>query len=175
MRTCDANCTSNPLCGLNSVSFATVILCRSPAWSASYIPPYGVVPSLYKHFSTLRTTRLVSLSGNAQELTDCLALDLHIGITGWVCDDRAERGGAELASLLPTIPSDRLMIETDAPYLIPRTIKPAKSRPNRNEPALLPHVLAQVAASLGQSEESVAARSTAVAAKFFRLPADVLG
>eukprot|EP00955_Chlamydomonas_euryale_P085662 364133-Chlamydomonas_euryale.AAC.6 len=40
-----------------------------------------------------------------------------------VCDDRPERGGAELAALLQSIPPDRLMIETDAPYLTPRTIK----------------------------------------------------
>lgn len=58
-----------------------------------------------------------------------------------ICDERPERGGAELASLLPSIPKDRLMIETDAPYLVPRTIKPNKARPGRNEPALLPHVL----------------------------------
>ena len=42
---------------------------------------------------------------------------------GRICDDRADRGGAELAALLPLIPVNRLMIETDAPYLTPRTIK----------------------------------------------------
>ena len=61
-------------------------------------------------------------TGSPEELRQCLALDLHIGITGWVCDERPERGGAELASLLPLIPVDRLMIETDAPYLTPRSI-----------------------------------------------------
>lgn len=39
-----------------------------------------------------------------------------------VCDDRPEKGAAELAALLPLIPEDRLMIETDAPYLTPRSI-----------------------------------------------------
>ena len=48
-----------------------------------------------------------------------------------VCDDRADRGGAELAQLLHLIPPDKLMIETDGPYLVPRTIKPAKARPRR--------------------------------------------
>lgn len=109
-------------------------------------------------------------TGNQEELQQCLDLGLCIGITGWVCDDRPERGGAELSSLLPTIPADRLMLETDAPYLVPRTIVPAKARPNRNEPALLPHVLAAVAAALGQTEEEVAQRTTNVAKKFFRLP-----
>ena len=48
-----------------------------------------------------------------------------------VCDDRPDRGGAELAQLLQLIPPDKLMIETDGPYLVPRTIKPAKARPGR--------------------------------------------
>ncbi len=51
-----------------------------------------------------------------------LDLDLYVGITGWVCDERPERGGAELARLLTSIPTERLMIETDAPYLTPRSI-----------------------------------------------------
>ncbi len=108
-------------------------------------------------------------TGNGHELKECLELGLCIGITGWVCDDRPERGGAELAALLPSIPADRLMIETDAPYLAPRSIKPAKARPHRCEPALLPHVLAKVADALGQSEEEVAARTTAVAKRVFGL------
>jgi len=65
---------------------------------------------------------------------------LHLGAYR-ICDDRPERGGAELASLLSSIPHDKLMIETDAPYLVPRTIKPNKARPSRNEPALLSYVL----------------------------------
>ncbi|KIZ05800.1 hypothetical protein MNEG_2154 [Monoraphidium neglectum] len=113
-------------------------------------------------------------TGNEQELRDCLGLGLCIGITGWVCDDRPERGGAELAALLRDIPDGRLMIETDAPYLVPRTIKPSKARPHRNEPSLLPHVLAQVAASLGRGEAEVAEATSRAAAQFFGLPAEVL-
>jgi TatD DNase family protein len=114
-------------------------------------------------------------TGNGQELRECLELGLHIGITGWVCDERPERGGAELASLLPTIPPDRLMIETDAPYLTPRTIQPAKARPHRNEPALLPYVLETVAAALGEEPEAVARRTSGVAAQFFGIPAELGG
>jgi TatD DNase family protein len=62
------------------------------------------------------------------------------------------------------------MIETDAPYLVPRTIKPNKARPGRNEPALLPHVLHAVAAALGQAPHLVAARTTRNACNFFGLP-----
>ncbi len=113
-------------------------------------------------------------TGNGQELRECLDLGLHIGITGWVCDERPERGGTELSALLSTIPRDRLMIETDAPYLTPRTIVPSKARPHRNEPALLPYVLDAVSAALGEDREEVARRTSGVAARFFGLaPADV--
>ena len=113
-------------------------------------------------------------TGSADELRECVALGLHIGITGWVCDDRPERGGAELAALLPSIPPGRLMIETDAPYLVPRTLKPAKARPHRNEPALLPHVLKAVAASLGRPEADVARETSRTAVAFFGLPESLL-
>ncbi|KAK9842675.1 hypothetical protein WJX74_000525 [Apatococcus lobatus] len=111
-------------------------------------------------------------TGNKAELESLLALDCYIGITGWVCDDRPHRGGAELAALLPQIPPDRLMIETDAPYLTPRTIKPNRIRPSRNEPALLPHVLNQVAQALGKSLEEVATQTTHTANRVFSLRLD---
>ncbi|KAG2443084.1 hypothetical protein HYH02_009498 [Chlamydomonas schloesseri] len=114
-------------------------------------------------------------TGSADELRAFLAMDMYIGITGWICDDRPERGGAELAALLPSIPRHRLMIETDAPYLVPRTIKPSKARPGRNEPALLPHVLQAAAAALGVSPEELGLSSTEVACRVFGLPAAELG
>ncbi len=80
-------------------------------------------------------------TGDAEELTACLALGLSIGITGWVCD---ERRGLALRALLPAIPAERLLLETDAPYLLPRDLHP-KPASRRNEPALLPHIVRQVA------------------------------
>src|SRR3546814_8118579 len=69
-------------------------------------------------------------------LTDYLALDCHIGITGWVCD---ERRGRHLIDAVVDIGNTRLMLETDAPYLLPRTVpKPLSGAHRRNEPALLP-------------------------------------
>jgi TatD DNase family protein len=95
-----------------------------------------------------------------------LALGLHIGITGWIND---ERRGQHLREVVRGIPADRLMIETDAPYLLPRDIKPApKSR--RNEPHYLPYVVRAIAAARGESPEAVAQASTAAARKFFGLP-----
>ena len=73
-------------------------------------------------------------TGDKKTLFSYLDMDLHIGITGWICD---ERRGLELQRLAKNIPLARLMIETDAPYLMPRNIKP-KPKHNRNEPAFLP-------------------------------------
>ena len=87
-----------------------------------------------------------------------------IGITGWVADDRR---GRELAELVPRIPLDRLMIETDAPYLTPRNTP--RPLPRRNEPALLPWVLKKVAECYGVREEEIARAPTANAKKFFGL------
>jgi TatD DNase family protein len=93
-------------------------------------------------------------------------MDLHIGITGWICD---ERRGLELQSLAKNIPLQRLMIETDAPYLLPRTIQP-KPKDRRNEPAFLPYVLAGVAAVREESQQQIASATTANAQRFFKLP-----
>ncbi len=95
-----------------------------------------------------------------------LELGLHIGITGWICD---ERRGTHLREVVKGIPADRILLETDAPYLLPRDLKPApKSR--RNEPHFLPHVAAAVAAARGESAESLASTTTENTRRLFRLP-----
>jgi TatD DNase family protein len=98
-------------------------------------------------------------------LRDYLALDCHIGITGWICD---ERRGTHLRELVKEIPADRLMIETDAPYLLPRTVKPQPSH-RRNEPMYLRHICYEIARDRGEPVEVTAANSTATAEKFFGL------
>lgn len=105
-------------------------------------------------------------TGTAAELDAYLELDLHIGITGWICD---ERRGLHLREIVARIPPERLMIETDAPYLLPRDITP-KPTSRRNEPAFLTHVLRRVAASVGRDQDEVARQSTATARAFFGLP-----
>ncbi len=106
-------------------------------------------------------------TGGRSELEDYLALDLHIGVTGWVND---ERRGHSLREALPHIPSDRLMVETDAPYLLPRDLKPApKSR--RNEPCFLPHIAAAIARLRGESLDALAESTTRNAVRFFGLGA----
>jgi TatD DNase family protein len=104
-------------------------------------------------------------TGEHESLREYLALGLYIGVTGWICD---ERRGAHLKDIVSAVPDDRLMIETDAPYLLPRTIQP-KPRTRRNEPMHLVEVLRTVAEARGQSEEHVAAITTQNAQHFFGL------
>jgi TatD DNase family protein len=102
-------------------------------------------------------------TGDERELRDYLDLDLSIGITGWICD---ERRGHHLRELVRGIPADRLMIETDAPYLMPRDLRP-KPQSRRNEPKYLPHILATVAACRGESAAALAEATTRNALRFF--------
>ena len=105
-------------------------------------------------------------TGTAEHLEGYLEDGWHIGITGWVCD---ERRGRDLARLVPRIPDDRLMIETDAPYLLPRTMTP-RPRSRRNEPAFLPWVARRVAECRGAEPADIERLTHANAARFFRLP-----
>ena len=104
-------------------------------------------------------------TGTKDELFDYLDMDLYIGITGWVCD---ERRGYSLHPLLKEIPETRLMLETDAPYLMPRNIKP-KPDTRRNEPANLSFILAKVSECLEKSPENVAKQTSINARDFFAL------
>ena len=106
-------------------------------------------------------------TGNDAQLEDYLALGLSIGVTGWVCDDRR---GADLQRAVPRIPADRLMVETDAPYLLPRDLDP-KPKSRRNEPANLAHIVRGIARLRDESPEAVAAYTTRNAIAFFKLDA----
>lgn len=99
-------------------------------------------------------------TGERRALEAYLDLDLHIGITGWICD---ERRGRHLVELAPLVPEGRLLIETDAPYLLPRGL-PSPPPNRRNEPGMLPHVAAAVARARGESLDALAAHTTAAAA-----------
>jgi TatD DNase family protein len=112
-------------------------------------------------------------TGGMTELEAYIALDCYIGITGWVCD---ERRGSHLIPLLRHIPAERLLLETDAPYLLPRNYVPqdkeskaVKGKSGRNEPCLLPHVAAFIAEVLGKTPEQLATETSTNAKEVFSL------
>ncbi|HTE42380.1 MAG TPA: TatD family hydrolase [Steroidobacteraceae bacterium] len=107
-------------------------------------------------------------TGDLNEARDYLDMGLYIGITGWICD---ERRGMHLREVVRHIPHDRLLIETDAPYLLPRDLKP-KPTSRRNVPAYLPHILRAVAAARGEDAESLAAATTQNARQLFGWPSE---
>jgi len=115
-------------------------------WFAILNEYVGHIPYMVTHCFT----------GSAEELTQCLEADMYIGITGWLCD---ERRGQDLRSIISQIPLNRLMIETDAPYLTPRTIRP-KPKSSRNEPSYLPYIVQEIAKLTDYSEQEIIEQTT---------------
>jgi len=104
-------------------------------------------------------------TGDKEELHAYLDLGLYIGITGWICD---ERRGRHLLELVREIPRDRLLLETDSPYLTPRDLRP-QPRGRRNEPAFLPHIAQTVARAVGRPVADVAAETSRNARTLFAI------
>ena len=123
------------------------------------------VTILKEHRDQLAEVVVHCFTGNQAELHEYLDMDCHIGITGWICD---ERRGTHMKDFMKDIPSDRLMIETDAPYLKPRNLRP-KIKSHRNEPRLLPWILGTLAACRDEHPESLARATTRNARSFFHL------
>eukprot|EP01129_Flabellula_baltica_P014955 TRINITY_DN733_c0_g1_i2.p1 TRINITY_DN733_c0_g1~~TRINITY_DN733_c0_g1_i2.p1 ORF type:complete len:123 (-),score=22.59 TRINITY_DN733_c0_g1_i2:45-413(-) len=104
-------------------------------------------------------------TGTETELLKYLDMGFYIGITGWVCDTRRGQG---LRDIVHHIPLDRIMIETDSPYLKPHNV-PRELNVRRNEPCLLPFVLTQLAESMGVTPQELAEASTRNTIEFFNL------
>src|SRR5579883_2671773 len=121
---------------------------------------------LREHWPALAGGVAHCFTGGAAELDCYLELGLAIGITGWICD---ERRGAHLLDLVRCIPADRLLLETDGPYLLPRDLAPRPAS-RRNEPMYLAHVAAMVARARGEPAAALARSSTEAARKLFRMP-----
>lgn len=124
------------------------------------------VAILREHLDKLAGGVAHCFTGTAEQAECYLDMGLAIGITGWICD---ERRGSHLVPLMPHIPADRLLIETDGPYLLPRDLSP-KPASRRNEPAFLPHIAAVIARARGEPVETLAASSTAASRRLFALP-----
>jgi TatD DNase family protein len=122
-------------------------------------------PVLREHRDQLSEVVVHCFTDGREALFDYLDLGCYIGITGWICD---ERRGQHLLELVRHIPQDRFLIETDAPYLLPRTIRP-KPKSRRNEPKYLPHVAAFIASHLQLDLAELQASTTANSKKFFNI------
>jgi len=107
-------------------------------------------------------------TGSRDEMKTYLDMGLYIGITGWICD---ERRGEALRDAARYLPLDRVLLETDAPYLLPRDLK-EKPFGRRNEPSVLPHVLNAVASCMNKSAAEIAAATIKNTEALFCLPAD---
>jgi TatD DNase family protein len=113
-------------------------------------------------------------TGTPAQAEAYLDIGLYIGVTGWICD---ERRAHDLQQAVKVIPLDRLLLETDAPYLLPRDLSlpiaecqdytPDDRR--RNEPCFLPHVCRAVAAFMGEDEVMLAQASTDNAVSLFNI------
>jgi len=129
---------------------------------------FGDFFSILKNYRTgLSGVVVHCFTGGKRELEAYLSIDCYIGITGWVCD---ERRGSHLVSLLNIIPADRLLLETDAPYLLPRSLpRSARGKSGRNEPCFLPHIAASVAEILGKTPGQIAEETSDNAERLFGL------
>jgi TatD DNase family protein len=105
-------------------------------------------------------------TGSIEEVNDFVILDMYIGVTGWICD---ERRGVSLQQAVKHIPLDRIMIETDAPYLLPRDMQEKPIEKNRNEPCYLPHIASAVARHMGIEQEQLIAAAYNNSCNFFNL------
>ena len=126
--------------------------------------PDAFVAILRDHIADLAGGVAHCFTAGPDEARTYLDLGLHIGITGWLCD---ERRGLHLKEVVRFVPLDRLLVETDAPYLLPRDLRP-KPKSRRNEPCHLPHIVAAIAQYRGESVELVAGQTTLNALELFR-------
>ena len=115
------------------------------------------------HIKTVPAAVVHCFTGTGEELDHYLSMGCYIGITGWICD---ERRGKHLRELVKNIPKDRLMLETDGPYLLPRDL-PIKVKNKRNEPRFLPHIAETVARCIGKEPEKLAREVFANTKRFF--------
>ncbi|VFP86896.1 3'-5' ssDNA/RNA exonuclease TatD [Candidatus Erwinia haradaeae] len=113
----------------------------------------------------LKAALVHCFTGTRSELEVYFEHDMYIGITGWICD---QARGSDLCKLIPLIPSNRLVIETDAPWLIPKDLYPLPPS-RRNEPSFLPHIMKKVAMLRGDDFLNLSNQTTCNARKLFNL------
>ena len=102
-------------------------------------------------------------TGTQAELDEYLELGAYIGLTGWICD--AKRN-IDLRKSIKNIPIEKMMIETDSPYLIPKNLM-FKPKKNINEPKYLPHIANEICELTGYELEELKLATSNNAIKFF--------
>jgi TatD DNase family protein len=105
-------------------------------------------------------------TGNIEEVNDYVLLDMYVGVTGWICD---ERRGQSLQQAVKNIPIDRIMLETDSPYLLPRDAQQKPVEKNRNEPYYLPHIAKSVARHMELDEAELITAAFDNSCEFFNI------
>jgi TatD DNase family protein len=119
---------------------------------------------LRKYSSDINKSVVHCFTGTKEQLNDYLELDCYIGVTGWICD--AKRN-VELRKTIKNIPLERLMIETDCPYLIPKNLE-EKPKNNRNEPTYLNHIANEVAALMKEDINDIREKTYKTSLSFFQ-------
>ena len=119
---------------------------------------------LRKYSSDINKSVVHCFTGTKKQLNDYLELDCYIGVTGWICD--AKRN-VELRKTIKNIPLERLMIETDCPYLIPKNLE-EKPKNNRNEPTYLNHIADEVAALMKKDINDIREKTYKTSLSFFQ-------
>ena len=101
-----------------------------------------------------------SFTGSSETAAECLELGMYISFAGMATFKKSDA----LRAVARTIPADRILIETDSPYLSPHPL-----RGKRNEPAHVLHTAECLARERGQTLDEFAAQTTANARRLFRL------
>ena len=102
-------------------------------------------------------------TGTQAELDEYLELGAYIGLTGWICD---EKRNIDLRKSIKNITIEKMMIETDSPYLIPKNLM-VKPKKNVNEPKYLPHIANEICELTGYDLEELKSATSNNAIEFF--------
>jgi TatD DNase family protein len=102
-----------------------------------------------------------SFTGSRAMADECLAMGLYISFAGMVTFKKSE----ELRAIAAAVPTDRILVETDSPYLSPEPVRKVK----RNEPSHVLYTATCLAKVRGETLEAFAAQTTANAKRLFRL------
>ena len=123
---------------------------------------YAIVKNV---MSELKGVVVHCFTGNRSQIEAYLDLGCMIGVTGWICD---ERRGHDLQDAVKSLPLDRVMVETDSPYLTPRGLKPKPKR-GRNVPKTLPYIVSTLAHYMNVSALDLTHASYMNSLRFFNL------